>query len=156
MGAAGAVESPVVGDGGGALRDKASQLAAQARERLSQAGDITRERVGEWSREARRQAGQAADRSRELYEDHPLTMGAVAVAVGAAIGALLPRTRIESEMMSGETMEQMMSRARSTGGELMERAKRVAGRAVTAAKEEGGEAVRKVKETAKGEAGLMH
>ncbi|MBX9633767.1 MAG: DUF3618 domain-containing protein, partial [Magnetospirillum sp.] len=76
------------------MRERASQFAGAARETVSRAADRTRGRVSRWSNQARSTANQAADRTRDAYQEHPLTMGLVAVLVGAAVGALLPRSRM--------------------------------------------------------------
>lgn len=100
--------------------ERLAGLAEKAREGVGQAADITRRRVTEWSHDARHQASEAATRTREAYEEHPLTMGAVAMLLGAALGAIIPLSAIEAR--------------RSPGG-LASRASRAIGRTVEKAKE---------------------
>lgn len=144
------VESQTYGSAGSAeytgsesrdIRDRASQLAGTARESVSRAADSTRGKVSEWSRQARTSANQAAGRTREAYMDHPLTMGVVAALVGAAVGAMLPRSRVEAETL-GQAAGDVMRQARQAGSDLVDKAGRVADRAVQAAKEEGERAYR--------------
>ena len=123
------------------MRERASELAGNARETVSRAADRTRGRVSQWSSQARRSANQAAYRTRDAYQDHPLTMGLVAVLVGAAFGAILPRSRAESEGL-GQAAGDVLRQARQAGAELVDKAGRVADRAVQAAKEEGERAYR--------------
>ncbi len=146
------VESPTYGTAGASteyassgsssgsdLRSRAGQVAGQARERASEIADRTRGRVSQWTARARGQASQATYRTREAYNDHPLTMGLVAALVGAAVGAILPRSRPATETL-GSAASDVMRQARQAGSEMMDKAGRVAERAVQAAKEEGSRA----------------
>jgi ElaB/YqjD/DUF883 family membrane-anchored ribosome-binding protein len=135
------------GDGRGQrLRAKASDMAGQARDALSGGTETARMKVSEWSSSARAQANQAAEVTWETYQEHPLTMGAAAVLLGAAIGALLPRTRQERAVM-GEAAGTLMRGA----NQIIDKAGRVANRVVRTARQEGAEALGKVQETAKEE-----
>lgn len=140
-GSAGSAEYTAGGNGQG-MREKASQ----AGERVSQAASGARRRVSQWGRSARSSASQAAERTWETYQQHPFTMGLVALMVGAALGAILPTSRREREMI-GSAAEELASRARETGSEVMDKAARVADRAVQAAKEETRQALREEKES---------
>ena len=40
-----------------------------------------------------------SDRAADIYEEHPLVMGALALAVGAAVAGALPRTRYEDDLV---------------------------------------------------------
>lgn len=135
------VESPSYGTAGSAeyagAAAGAAGAAGQARDAVREAAQRTRGRVSDWGRQARASAGQAADRTRDAFQDHPLTMGVVALAVGAAVGAMLPRSRMEAETL-GETAGELARQARETGAELAQKAGRVAERAVQGAREEGG------------------
>ncbi|MEW5729946.1 MAG: DUF3618 domain-containing protein [Pseudomonadota bacterium] len=139
------------GDGGQSIKGRASQMTGQASEGLSRATEQTRRRVSQWSRSARYQASHAADRTWETYQEHPITMGAVAVLLGAAIGAILPRSRTEEEMM-GPQARDAMRQAREAAGDLAERAGHVAGTAFDKAKEEAKEALHDVSAATKEEA----
>ncbi|MGE5545739.1 MAG: DUF3618 domain-containing protein [Solirubrobacterales bacterium] len=132
------------------VREKAGEIAGQARERLESATERTRQTVSDWSRSVRVQASQAADRTWEAYQDHPLTMGMLALGVGAVIGALVPRSRTEEQVIGGAAGD-MMRQAREAGSELMDKASAVASRTIDKAREEGAEAIREVTGTAKEE-----
>lgn len=121
---------------GAEYSERLEGLAQQAKDTVQGATDRARGRVADWSRQARTSARQAAGRTRDAYQDHPLTMGALALVVGAAVGALLPRSRAEGEIL-GETAGDMARQARQAGSDLVEKASRVAERAVQAGKEEG-------------------
>lgn len=141
-----------LGGNGQGVRERASQLTSEAGERLSRATSGARARVSQWRSSARASAGQVADRTRDAYQQHPLTMGLVAALVGAAFGALIPTSRREQEMMGG-AVDELVSRARETGSEVMDKAARVADRAVSAVKEETRQAFRE--EGATGPASTM-
>ncbi|MBX6425300.1 MAG: DUF3618 domain-containing protein [Variibacter sp.] len=105
---------------GAALGDKAAaaaDAAAQARQRMSAAGSS---------------AGDALTRA---FREQPVLLGALGLAVGAIIGAALPRTRMEDAHlgpMRDKVTEQMKEAAAARAGEMAE-----AGRsAVDAAQEE--------------------
>lgn len=136
----GAGEGASYGTAGSAEYPGTSQ-GGSATEAMRQAADRTRGRVDQWTRQARRSASQAADRTRDTFNEHPLTIGALAMAVGAAVGALLPRSRMEAESL-GEMGSDLAARARQTGGELAEKAKGVAERTIQTAKEESERAFR--------------
>lgn len=70
--------------------------------------------------------GRAAQGYGGMLQDNPLAAGAIAVAVGALLGALIPPTRKEDEMM-GEASDRLMDRvkgaAREHGGQLAQHAR---------------------------------
>ena len=74
-----------------------------------------------------------------LIEDQPLVAGAIAMALGAAVGGALPRSRIEDQMF-GEQSDRAMEAARTlakeqgakvqaTAGAVMDEAMNIAGEA---------------------------
>ena len=97
----------------------------------SSAGDVTQrayERVGE--------VGTIAHEKYDQYiEENPLAVGAVALAVGAAVGFAIPSTRYEGKLM-GDARENLMNRAQEAAGTLVDKAKQVANEAGQTIKEE--------------------
>lgn len=61
-------------------------------------------------------------------EENPLAVGAVALALGAAVGFAIPSTRYEGELM-GDARENLMQKAQDSAGLLIERVKEVASEA---------------------------
>ncbi|MGE5514793.1 MAG: DUF3618 domain-containing protein [Bacteroidota bacterium] len=151
------VESPTYGTAGSAEYTAAgSAQGGTTTDAMRQAAERTRGKVNQWSRQARSSASQAVDRTRDAFDDHPLTMGAIALAMGAAVGALIPRSRAESESL-GEMGGELARQARQTGAELAEKARRVAERAVQGAKEEGGKEAERAFRTEPGSpSGMTH
>src|SRR5688500_8778664 len=90
----------------------------------SSAGDVTQrayDRVGE--------VGTMAHEKYDQYiEENPLAVGAVALAVGAAVGFAIPSTRYEGKLM-GDARENLVSRAQEAAGTLVDKAKQVANEA---------------------------
>ena len=90
--------------------------------------------AGESVREGAYRAGRGAydaglysvRRLDDMIHDHPLAMGALALAAGAAIGGALPRTRTEDEYL-GEYSDHAKEAARETYERESEKARRVAG-----------------------------
>lgn len=128
------------GDGQSALKQRANEASEQARQKVSQ-----------WSRTARSQASQAADRTWEAYQEHPVTMGFLAMMMGAALGAIIPRSQTETEMI-GAKARGALRQAREAAGNIAERAGQVAEKALETAREQGKEALREVTESGKEEA----
>jgi len=77
-------------------------------------------------------AGQYKDKAYETYdyyiEENPMVVGAVALAVGAAVGFAIPATRFEGRVM-GEARRNVLDLAQDYAGDLVDRAKQVAGEA---------------------------
>jgi len=100
-------------------REHASDMAHSASARLHQAGDTLREAGGSVRHRAsaaRRTAAGTGDYMRNgldtLMQDQPLVAGAIAMALGAAVGGALPRSRVEDRMF-GEQSDRAMASARS-------------------------------------------
>ena len=97
------------------------------------------EGVSNYANTAYEKAGEYGHQARETYdyylEENPLAVGAVALAVGAAIGLAIPATRYESEVM-GEYSQQLLDRAQTAAGDLVDRVKEVAAEAKTTLSEE--------------------
>jgi ElaB/YqjD/DUF883 family membrane-anchored ribosome-binding protein len=80
-------------------------------------------------------AARARHRAEDLFEREPLLIAALGLAVGTAIGAMLPRTAVEDEQMG-----RYRDKARDTAGDLLQQgiegAKDVAAEAYSTIKEE--------------------
>ena len=107
----GAVKSKLQ-DTAESIKDRAAswrERLAEGTEHLTEEGRVrvieARERATEAREAALDRLADARDRSMDMFEDHPLIAGALAVAVGAAIGAALPHTRFEDEHFGVESDE---------------------------------------------------
>lgn len=131
--------SSFTGDSEGRIRgtaqeakDRVSNAAHNARERLSDAGDRVRRRA----REARMRMSRSGRNANRRFEENPIVLGAIAIAVGAALGALIPETQREHELL-GDAADRARERAAALAREKTEQAKRVARTAAEAAVDEG-------------------
>lgn len=83
--------------------------------------------------------GDLGTQAREQYdyyiEENPLAVGAVALAVGAAVGLSLPSTRYEGRLV-GEYRQNLLDKAQSVAGDLVDRVKEVATEAKETIKDE--------------------
>jgi gas vesicle protein len=90
------------------VREGTENMSSEARDRIVAARMRTiaaREKALDHADDLRARAGSAARRgAREAQagiEEHPLIAGTLAIALGAALGAALPRTRIEDSRLGG-------------------------------------------------------
>ncbi len=89
------------------------------------AGDWTHdaaERVSHLGHQAKEGAMRAGRGFQHMVQENPLAVGAAAVAVGAAVGLALPRTRIEHEYM-GEASEKLVDKAQQVARDAMDKVK---------------------------------
>lgn len=137
-------ESAVEGAGAKARRlgEKAESLASDAGERISAARDAAsrgldgaRDRAGVYADEARAKAVRARDAAGQFARENPLAVGALALAAGATLAALLPTTRREDELM-GEKSDEIKGKAKTVASEQVQKATKAAEVARDAAEEE--------------------
>ncbi|MCE8548475.1 hypothetical protein KBY25_21915 [Ruegeria pomeroyi] len=74
-------------------------------------------------------AAEAAARSRSFYAQNPLAVGAIALGLGALIGAMLPATRREDEIL-GAHRDALAERAEAALRHEMEKVGRLAGKSL--------------------------
>ena len=108
------------GEGAGS---RASGVAAKARDRMSGAASAMRERASSTASRARESMSSSYGKVRHEIEDNPVLLGALGFALGAALGAGMPRTRFEDEHL-GKHRDEMMARASEMGREVASSAKR--------------------------------
>jgi ElaB/YqjD/DUF883 family membrane-anchored ribosome-binding protein len=119
----------------GDMRDRASDVMGRARESTSGAYDKVSGAYGKVSGTVSRSMSSAVDTvssampsSRGItnfLQEEPMVLAGVGVALGAIIGALLPRTELE-ERYIGPTAEQLKEQAKSVAREQWERGKEMA------------------------------
>jgi hypothetical protein len=126
--------------------ERISSAASQVSDGASRLGHDVRDAAYDAGRAGYRTAAYAGDRVSELgrraqrtfvdtLHEEPLILGAIAVAVGAAIGAALPSTRTEDELL-GETRDRLRDDALGYGRETLDKASHVAERALHAGDQE--------------------
>jgi len=117
------------------LGDKASRLASSVGEAASRGFEGARQRTERYGGEARGKAEQARQAAGQFVRESPLVLGALALAAGATLAALLPTTRREDELM-GEKSDELKDQVRAVASEQFDQAKEAAAAVREAAKEE--------------------
>lgn len=113
--------SASVGDAASSAKSAVGDAAQSAKQSLSTAGSriaegtealteegrkrviAARQKAVEMRRSAARSMSQGTDAAADLYDRQPLVMGALALAVGAALGGALPRTKTEDDLMGAQS-----------------------------------------------------
>ena len=85
--------------------------------------------------QAQYQTRRAGDEFQRVLRENPLTVGALAVGVGAAIGLAAPQTSKEHEVM-GEARDTFVKKAQEKAEEAQQKVQQVAEEAQSAAKDE--------------------
>jgi ElaB/YqjD/DUF883 family membrane-anchored ribosome-binding protein len=127
-------------------QDAVGQFAGQAQETAGQVAGQVQETAGQLAGQARETAGQLADgvqqqaqRAQDLFQrtlrENPLALGAVALALGSAVGLSLPKTAREDQLL-GELRDNLVGKAQEVAQETMDKVQQVAQEAGDAAKEE--------------------
>lgn len=101
----------------------------------TRAGEVTstlQDQTQYLTQQAQQQAERAKRGFQETWQENPLTIAAVALAAGAAIGLILPITQQENEMM-GATRDRLMQQAQDTAKETVQKVEQVAEKAYQAA-----------------------
>src|SRR5690606_6923458 len=78
--------------------------AARARHAIGDTVSHTGERVRYASERMRARGGRMREGFGRMLEEQPLLVGAIGIAIGAALGAILPRTESEDRLL-GETRD---------------------------------------------------
>jgi uncharacterized protein YjbJ (UPF0337 family) len=125
-------------DAASGAADSIGSAASSAARYLSDAGQGAREYAEDLGESARYGAGW-------LLQEQPLVLGAIGVALGAAVGALLPGTETEDRLM-GETRDAVADRAQALAQEGYERVRETAGEHLENAKAAVGEAAGQTKD----------
>jgi len=113
-----------VGETAGQVQDKAADLASDARDQVSELGSQAQEFIQ-----------RAPGRLEQMVQDNPLAVGAVALALGSAIGLMIPETRQEHQLM-GEARDAFMDRAQEMVHQTGEKVQRVVDEVQDTAQEE--------------------
>jgi len=104
-----------VSDAAGSAYDRVSTAVGGA---YSSAGDV----VGKAYGKVGDLTAVASDKYDYYIEENPLAVGAVALALGAAVGFAIPASSFESRVM-GPAREQLMGKAQDTASDLIDKTK---------------------------------
>jgi gas vesicle protein len=114
----------------GTLADRTQEtvgnVVSQAQETASTVANQTQEAVGYIAGQAQYQAQRVEDRFQRVLYESPLAVGAVALAIGTAVGFSLPQTERENELM-GEARDTLIDRAQEAAQDTLGKVQQVAG-----------------------------
>jgi len=132
-------DAEAVAPGDRSLRDKVGEYASTARDTVGEYASSARDTVGEYATSARQTVGEYAGSARESARsaaaragsaarsaatsandwvtDNPMAAGAIALAVGAAIGLSVRRTEFENTTM-GQTRDRAVERGKQMAQNL--------------------------------------
>jgi ElaB/YqjD/DUF883 family membrane-anchored ribosome-binding protein len=112
--------------------DTVSNVAGNAYEGVAGTLSTAYTGAGDLAHRAFDRAGEygtvAYEKYDEYLEENPLALGAIALAVGAAVGLSIPSTNYEGRLM-GEARENLVQKAQDAAGTLVDKAKQVASEA---------------------------
>ncbi|NJD28200.1 MAG: DUF3618 domain-containing protein [Chloroflexi bacterium] len=100
------------------LGERAGEVADRLGRTVERGGDQLSAMAGEMPNQARDVARQAGDEAGRMYRENPLAMGAIAVAVGAAIGMALPATDFERRTI-GRPSRELLDKAGDAAGDAL-------------------------------------
>ena len=103
------------------VKDTVSTAAGTAYEKVTGAVDQVYNKAGEYGTSAREQYDHYID-------ENPLAVGAVALALGAAVGMAIPATRYEGKLM-GQARQDLINKAQDTASSLLHETKQTVGEA---------------------------
>jgi cell division septum initiation protein DivIVA len=109
----------------GQVQETASNIASKAKDTVSGVVGQAQETAGYLVDQAQYQARRVEDRFNVVMRESPLAVGAVALALGTAVGLAVPQTRKENEWM-GEARDTLVDKAQSAAHETIEQIQQVA------------------------------
>jgi len=107
-------------------QETVGNVVSQAQETASTVASQTQEAVGYIADQAQYQAQRVEDRFQRMLYENPLAVGAVALAIGTAVGFSLPQTQRENELL-GEARDSLIDRAQEVAQDTLEKVQQVAG-----------------------------
>jgi hypothetical protein len=107
-------------------QETVGNVVSQAQETASTVASQTQEAVGYITDQAQYQAQRVEDRFQHALYENPLAVGAVALAIGTAVGFSLPQTQRENELL-GEARDTLIDRAQEVAQDTLEKVQQVAG-----------------------------
>lgn len=106
----------------GSVKERVSGTMGSMQERASGALSSGRQTLDETSRMARERMEQMRGGYQRIVNEQPLALGAIGLAIGAVLAAVLPRTRKEDELLAG-TREKVADKASELAKQASEKGK---------------------------------
>jgi uncharacterized protein YjbJ (UPF0337 family) len=115
-----------VSNAAGTVADSVSNAAGAVSNTVSGAASKAYEQAGNLGSQVQEFAGTAQEQYEYYMDENPLAVGAVALALGAAVGLAIPTTRVENQWM-GATRDNLVQQAKETAGDAVGKVQQVAG-----------------------------
>lgn len=137
-----------VGDMAGTVREKVSDAASTVGEKVNDTVSAVKYKVSNVASDVGNQAQHQAARAKTVMEENPLMVGAAVLALGAAVGLMLPITEQEHRLM-GQTRDRLVDQANEKAGALAQQAGVVAQKTLEAINENARDVLTSTKESAR-------
>jgi len=124
-----------ISDTASSMTGRARDMTNGARDRMQGTTESAKARAGELTQRSQQQYYRAKDSVSHMIDEQPLLIGALGIAIGTILGAALPATRREDELM-GRTRDDLLDRAKETAKGQAESVKESVKRVAQTAKEE--------------------
>jgi len=108
------------------VSDTASNVASTVSDTASNVASTVSDTASNVVDRAQYQAQRVEDRFENTLQDNPLALGAIAIALGTAVGLALPQTERENQLM-GEARDTLVERAQEVASDTFDKVQRVAG-----------------------------
>ncbi|MDQ3704015.1 MAG: DUF3618 domain-containing protein [Chloroflexota bacterium] len=118
-------------------RHVASDVASQAGDTVGRLAETAGETVGGVAEGVKYQASETQSQFQRMLMENPLAVGAIAVAVGAAVGLTVPETPQEHQLM-GAARDKLVDRAQSVAQDTIQRVQEATGDAMQRVEEVAG------------------
>jgi len=127
--AAGAVQSAA-----GQVSDTVGQAAGQAGQTVQQLGSQVQDSAQQFGSQLQYRAQSARWNVESALQENPLGLGAIALAVGVAVGLAAPSTDLENQML-GDARDNLVQKAQDTAQDTMQKVQQVAQRTAETARD---------------------
>jgi len=115
-----------VGSAAHRVQDAAGEAASRVQDAAEGAAHRVQDMTGTVASQTAYQTRRAEDRLRQALRENPLGVGAVALAIGTAVGLAIPETERERQLM-GEARDSLVERAQEAAAETLDKVQQVAG-----------------------------
>jgi len=132
------------------LTERAGDATQRVMQKAKETGDLVAGKADDAAHRVQAQARTTARRVETQFEETPIGMGAVALALGLAVGLSVPSTRKEAALM-GDARDKLLDKTRERVADTTEKVERVVERALPEVQNVVREAAREVREAARDE-----
>jgi ElaB/YqjD/DUF883 family membrane-anchored ribosome-binding protein len=124
-----------ISDSTASMTERARGMTGEARGRMQETTGQARARAEELSQRSQQKYYRAKSSMSNMIQEQPLMVGILGLAAGTLVGALMPSTRREDELM-GRTRDGLIDKAKETAREQAEKVKQSAQHVAEVAKSE--------------------